>query len=101
DLGKPIERLRVDGGAASNNLLLENQAALGQLRVERPSELESTARGAAMLAALGAGLFSSGSEASRMIRLDRVFDSKLDETERVARLARWSDAVRRARSDGN
>jgi glycerol kinase len=98
DLGRPIERLRVDGGAAQNDLLLENQAGLGPLRVERPSELESTARGAAMLAGLGAGLFSSGAETARMIRLDRVFTSHLGENERQIRLARWSDAVRRARS---
>jgi glycerol kinase len=98
DLGRPIQRLRVDGGAAANDLLLENQAGLGQLTVERPTELESTARGAAMLAGLGAGLFSTGSDAARMIRQDRVFASELSENERQARLARWSDAVRRARS---
>ena len=56
DLGRPIARLRVDGGAAANDLLLQTQSDLGALTVERPSELESTARGAAMLAGLGAGL---------------------------------------------
>ena len=53
DLGRPIERLRVDGGAADNDLLMELQAGTSGITVERPLDLESTARGAAMLAASG------------------------------------------------
>src|SRR4029434_4319859 len=59
DVGAPIKRMRADGGAAANNLLLEFQSAISRVSVERPSELESTARGAAMLAGLGAGMFHS------------------------------------------
>lgn len=98
DLGHPVTRMRVDGGAAANDLLLQMQSDLGDLTVERPTELESTARGAAMLAGLGAGLFSSPDEASRMIRLDRAFTVEIDRETRIAELARWSDAVCRARS---
>jgi glycerol kinase len=51
-----LSRLRVDGGASHNNLLLELQANYAQVRVERGRDVESTARGAALLAAMGAGL---------------------------------------------
>ena len=98
DLGHPITRMRVDGGAAANDLLLQSQSDFGSLTVERPTELESTARGAAMLAGLGAGLFSSPNEAARMIRLDRAFTPQMDAETRNAALGRWSDAVCRARS---
>ncbi|MEO6599411.1 MAG: glycerol kinase GlpK [Polyangiaceae bacterium] len=98
DLGHPIARMRVDGGAAANNLLLQFQSDFGSLAVERPTELESTARGAAMLAGLGAGLFSSPDDAARMIRLDRAFTPEIDDATRITALGRWSDAVCRARS---
>jgi glycerol kinase len=98
DLGQPIKRMRVDGGAAANDLLLQLQSDIGAVTVERPTELESTARGAAMLAGLGAGLFPSSNEAARMIRLDRAFTPQIDAPTRTAELSRWSDAVCRARS---
>jgi len=98
DLGHPVTRMRVDGGAAANDLLLQMQSDFGALTVERPTELESTARGAAMLAGLGAGLFSSQEEAARMIRLDRAFKPESNAQARTAALGRWSDAVCRARS---
>ncbi len=98
DLGRPITRMRVDGGAAANDLLLQTQSDLSSVTVERPTELESTARGAAMLAGLGAGLFSSPEDAARMIRLDRAFTPQIDAATRIAELGRWSDAVCRARS---
>ena len=98
DLGHSVTRMRVDGGAAANDLLLQMQSDFGALTVERPTELESTARGAAMLAGLGAGLFSSPEDAARMIRLDRAFKPETDLATRIAALGRWSDAVCRARS---
>ncbi|MEO7037993.1 MAG: glycerol kinase GlpK [Polyangiaceae bacterium] len=98
DLGQPITRMRVDGGAAANDLLLQTQSNYGAVTVERPTELESTARGAAMLAGLGAGLFSSPIDAARMIRVDRAFTPSMDAATRTAELGRWSDAVCRARS---
>ncbi len=90
--------MRVDGGASANNLLLQMQSDFGGLTVERPTELESTARGAAMLAGLGAGLFSSPDEAARMIRGGQTFTPEIDPGARIAALGRWSDAVCRARS---
>jgi glycerol kinase len=98
DLARPIERLRVDGGAAENDLLMELQAGISRLTVERPLDLESTARGAAMLAGLGAGIYSSGIEAAKIVTLDRSFPDSMMDAERTARLAAWNDAVGRARS---
>jgi glycerol kinase len=98
DLGRPIGRLRVDGGAAANDLLMQFQADVARVSVERPNELESTARGAAMLAGVGAGLFASGAEAKKMLRIERTFEVRMDAAERERRLMAWQDAVRRARS---
>jgi glycerol kinase len=97
DFDRPINRMRVDGGAAANDLLLELQSNCSSLMVERPAELESTARGAAMLAGVGAGLFSSGSEAARKIKMGRIFSPTMSEQERRVHKARWQEAVRRAR----
>ena len=98
DLGKPIERLRVDGGAAENDLLMELQAGVSALTVERPTELESTARGAAMLAGLGAGIYANGTDAAKIVKLDRAFPATMMVEERASRLWAWQDAVGRARS---
>ncbi len=98
DLGAPISRLRVDGGAAANDLLLELQSDLSAVSVERPAELETTARGAAMLAGVGAGIFAGSTDAARMISIDRTFTPSLGEAERRTRTSRWSEAVDRART---
>jgi glycerol kinase len=98
DLGRRIERLRVDGGAAENDLLMELQAGISGITVERPRELESTARGAAMLAGLGAGIYSSANEAAKIVKLDRAFPATMSVEERASRRSAWHDAVGRARS---
>ncbi len=98
DLGRPIELLRVDGGASANDLLMELQAGISQVRVERSVEVESTARGAAMLAGLGAGIYSSAHDAAKIVKLDRSFPASMMEDERVRRLTAWNEAVRRTRS---
>jgi len=98
DLGSPVARMRVDGGAAANDFLMQLQADLSNVTVERPTELESTARGAAMLAGVGAGLFASGKEASQMVAVDRTFHSHMEKKEREEQLDKWRDAVRRART---
>jgi glycerol kinase len=98
DLGRNLERLRVDGGAAANDLLMELQAGISGLTVERPQDLESTARGAAMLAGLGAGIYSSGSEAAKIVKLDRAFPATMKSAERASRLSAWQAAVERTRA---
>jgi glycerol kinase len=98
DLGRSLGRLRVDGGAAANDLLMQMQSDFSAVSVERPTELESTARGAAMLAGVGVGLFPSPAEAAGMSRLERTFQPALDGAERKAFRERWEQAVGRARS---
>jgi glycerol kinase len=99
DRGEPVRRLRVDGGAAANDLLLSFQSGLSGVTVERPRDLESTARGAALLAGLGVGLFTSPEDAARATGIERRFLPAMPEDERSAHRARWRDAVRRTRSD--
>jgi glycerol kinase len=98
DLGKPLRRMRVDGGAAANDLLMQLQADVADIAIERPWELESTARGAAMLAGVGAGLFATLEEAAGMSKVDRSFRVEMPADERAAHRRRWAAAISRARS---
>lgn len=92
-----IAHLRVDGGAAANNFLLQHQADVLGIPVQRGKTLESTALGAAYLAGLAVG-FWPGLDALRSIwQLDRQFDPTWDKAKRDKALAGWSDAVRRTR----
>jgi glycerol kinase len=97
DLGKPLGRMRADGGAAANNLLMELQADLANIAIERPAELESTARGAAMLAGVGVGLFARKADAASMSPAERTFGASMSEANRTACRARWTEAVARSR----
>lgn len=101
DLGRDLGRLRVDGGAAANDLLMQFQADISHLTVERPVELESTARGAAMLAGIGAGLFKAQTDAARMSQVERTFHSEMGADERARRRKSWQDALSRTKSGGS
>ncbi len=98
DLGAPISRLRVDGGAAADDLLMELQSDLSAVSAERPAELETTARGVAMLAGVGAGIFTGAADAARMISIDRTFSPQMDHQARQRRISQWTEAVSRART---
>jgi glycerol kinase len=97
DAKRPLARLRVDGGAARNDLLMQFQADIAAVKVERPNEIESTGRGAAMLGAIGAGLAKMQDAASH-VRIDRTFEPQSTTADRSAHLDRWKDAVRRTRT---
>jgi glycerol kinase len=98
DAKRPITRLRVDGGASANELLMEFQAGIANVVAERPVDIESTGRGAAMLAGIGAGIYGSLDEVAKMVSLGARFEPTMSEGSRRAHLARWKDAVARARS---
>lgn len=98
DTGLPVRRLRVDGGATANNLLMQLQADISGLVVERPVDLESTARGAAMLSGLGVGLFASPQDAARMIQTDRQFSVRMDAATRQSERGRFARAVARTQN---
>jgi len=93
DLGKPIAGLRVDGGAAANNLLMQIQANLVGLPLQRPTMLEATALGAISLAGLGAGIFSDTTSLREAWVQDRAF-SPAGDAEALASLRKaWSESV--------
>ncbi|MEO0649209.1 MAG: FGGY-family carbohydrate kinase, partial [Planctomycetota bacterium] len=96
DSGLPLTEMRVDGGAAANDLLLQLQADLAGVRVLRPTEIEATARGAAILAGLGAGVWE-GSDSVPTLD-DEAFEPAIGADERGARRELWLDAVQRTRS---
>ncbi len=74
DYGDAIEVLRVDGGAASNSLLLEIQAQFAGLKVERPHNLETTAMGAILFAGLGVKVFSSIDKLKKSVAIHSIFE---------------------------
>jgi glycerol kinase len=97
DSKHPLRTLRVDGGAAANDLLMQFQADISNVTVERPTELESTGRGAAMLAGVGAGLCNP-SAAAKMLKLGAKLTPSMTPAEREGHTSRWKDALSRARS---
>jgi len=97
DAGRGMAGLRVDGGAARNDLLMQFQADVARVRIERPFDVESTGRGAAMLAGVGLGLFSVDS-AKAILKIERAFEPKMSDADRASHLERWRDAIARARS---
>ncbi|GAB4466497.1 MAG: glycerol kinase GlpK [Armatimonadaceae bacterium] len=92
-----LTELRVDGGAAANNLLMQFQADLMGLPVVRPQVLETTALGAAYLAGLAVGFWQSESEIRSLWSTDRVFEPTLPRDTAAGLLERWRDAINRVR----
>jgi glycerol kinase len=93
DLGAGITRLRVDGGPTRNDFACQAIADLCGVVVERPADPNPTARGAAILAAVGAGLIPGLADAPTW-QADRVFEPRMGPNARTARLAGWRRAVR-------
>jgi len=97
DAGEKLTELRVDGGAAANDLLLQFQADLLGVPVARPKVLETTALGAAYLAGLTVDLWKSREELASHWQLERRFAPGMSRDEAQARMARWREAVQRSR----
>lgn len=93
DLGTPIARLRVDGGPTRNDFACQAIADLCGVAVERPADPNPAARGAAVLAAIGAGLVEGLAQAPPW-RAERVFEPRMSADARRARLDGWQRAVR-------
>jgi len=98
DAPVPLTELRVDGGAAANDTLLQLQADLLGVPVVRPAFLETTALGVAALARIGAGLDTADAHRDRIRQADdRRFEPAISADERDSRYSRWRRAVERAR----
>jgi len=97
DSGQKLSELRVDGGAAANDLLMQFQADLLGVPVVRPKVLETTALGAAYLAGLTVDLWKSREELAAHWKAERRFESRMSAAERAARMSRWREAVARSR----
>ena len=101
DSGVALTELRVDGGAAANDLLLQIQADILGRGVVRPAVLETTALGAAYLAGLAVGFWNDVDDVSRNWREDRRFVPQLPEARREEMHAGWKRAVERTKSWAN
>ena len=95
DLPAPITTLRVDGGAARNNLLMQLQADFAGIPVVRPRNVETTAMGAAFLAGLEAGIWANRDEIAEMADDERIFEPQMSPYDRQQRLHGWRRAVER------
>ena len=95
-----VESMRVDGGAAANNFLMQFQADIMGVPVERPVQTESTAVGATYLAGLSTGFWKDLDELRGIRKVERRFMPVMEDSERERLLAGWERAVRCARVYG-
>jgi glycerol kinase len=96
DAGNRIAELRVDGGAAVNNLLMQFQADILRNRVVRPAITETTSQGAAFLAGLAVGFWSDLNEIESIWRVDQVFEPAMSDEDVCDRRQRWQQALKRS-----
>lgn len=95
DLAEPLTALKVDGGASANDLLMQFQADLLDVPLVRPRVIETTALGAAMLAGIGAGIYSGLDDVRGAWRQDRQFEPAITADQRSAHLSRWRQGLAR------
>ena len=95
DRGESGSILKVDGGAAENNLLMQMQADLIERPVSRPATVETTALGAAMLAGLAVGFWNNLDELSKGWQEERRFEPEAEEAWRGSLLEQWQEAITR------
>jgi glycerol kinase len=93
DAGVAITELKADGGAAANNLLMQFQADILDVKVRRPSTVETTALGSAYLAGLAVGYWDSIDDIRQNWSLDREFTPEMEATHRDSLLSGWEKAV--------
>ena len=98
DAGQSLMELRVDGGAAANDLLMQFQADLLGVPVVRPKVTETTALGAAYLAGLTVALWKSRDELAAHWKVDKRFEPRMERQEAEQRMKRWREAVSRSRN---
>lgn len=95
DAGTSLERLRVDGGAVANDFLMQFQADILNIEVERPERIETTGLGAAYLAGLSSGVWRDVAELEKHRKINNVFMPQMNSKQRELKLRDWRNAVRR------
>ena len=98
DSGRKLEELKVDGGAAVSNVMMQFQADMLDVPVNRPKCVESTALGAAYLAAIGIGLYRDESDVLHYWQSEKIFTPAMSEVERAKRQRGWTKAVEKAKN---
>ena len=93
-----IDKLSVDGGATSNNLLLSFQSDILGVKIERPVCIETTALGAAYLAGLSTGVYSSFDEIKQNRKIAKIYEPTKDDAWREDKISVWRKAVKRSLS---
>ena len=94
----PISHLKVDGGACANDFLMQFQADILNVTIERPKNVDSTALGAAMLAGIGSGLWQADALPSQLIELETRFEPQMNETERQQNCQGWQKAIEKTKA---
>lgn len=92
-----LTNLKVDGGASASNIMMQFQSDILDTPVYRPSNIETTVTGAAFLAGLATGFWESKNDLKSVWEIDRIFNPRMKEDERMARYAEWRRAVERSR----
>jgi glycerol kinase len=98
DRGEAIAEMRVDGGAAANNFLMQFQADVLRCRIARPTNIESTALGAAFLAGLAVGFWKNLESLKQIWQSDRTFEATMPEIKTTEYLRFWQKAVERSKN---
>jgi glycerol kinase len=99
DSGLELNELRVDGGAAANDFLMQFQADILNVAVDRPAMVETTAAGAAYLAGLAVGVWQSPTEVLEVMPRDRLFQPAMESATRDRLYEGWKRAVSRVLSE--
>ena len=98
DTKQAFKILKVDGGASANDFLMQFQADILRIPIERPKILETTALGAAGLAGIAVGLWKNKEEFNRLRRIDRIFYPKMKSSQAQTLYSNWKRAVERSRN---
>lgn len=92
---KKLARIKVDGGASANNLLIQIQSDLAQIPIDRPQVLDTTALGSGLAAGLAIGIWKNAEELKRSWKIDRTFQPNMAKKDREKLTKKWDGAIRK------
>ncbi|MBR2022774.1 MAG: glycerol kinase, partial [Mycoplasmataceae bacterium] len=95
DMGKKITLLRVDGGAANSNYLMQFQSSISNVKIERPEIIETTALGATYMAGLYVGYWKNIKEIEKNNKINKVFEPNIDKKTREKLIKGWDLSIKK------